>query len=332
MIKNKFLTVFSPVTITGGSSHQIPNFERFSVEEATKTFLWDNNRKVSWMECGDPKGFPVFFAHGCPGSRLEILFMDEKARQHGFRVIVFERPGFGRSDLIKGYPLLAFAKDLEKMADELKIKKFGLIGWSSGGPPVLAAAYHLPKRAAFVFSLSGYTDFGKFEDAKNLMAEHQLYGPELFDTSPRLFMRVLKMVRWTDIHLPNFYFKLAKEEMSLPDRKILQDPLIADLFIRDQEEAMVAGTRQIFQDLTIQWEPWDFDVTQITVPTYIFQGKQDSFVPWQFGQHLADMIPNAKQELYEDRGHLFILEPSFQDELFHLAAELVNDSIWQRKY
>jgi len=325
MIRNQGL-----IFMMGGFSNQILNqatdLERFAVEEESETFIWDNNRNVSWMECGDPKGFPVFFAHGCPGSRLEIIFLDEKARQYGFRIIVFERPGFGRSDLIKGYPLLAFARDLEKMADALKIEKFGLIGWSSGGPPVLAAAHHMSERAAFVFSLSGYTDFGKFEDAKNLMAEHNLYGPKLFETSPKLFNRVVKMVRWTDIHLPNFYFKLAKEEMSLPDRKILQDPQVAALFIRNQEEAMVAGARQIFQDLITQWEPWDFDIKQITVPAYIFQGRRDSFVPWQFAQHLADNIPAAELHLYEDKGHLFILAPDFQEELFRLAKKAVKNS------
>lgn len=317
--------------MAGGSSNQPSNqptdFERFAVEEATETFIWDNNRKVCWMECGDPKGFPVFFAHGCPGSRLEIVFLDKKAREHGFRIIVFERPGFGKSDFIKSYPLLLFARDLERLADALKIEKFGLIGWSSGSPLVLAAAYHMPKRAAFVFSLSGYTDFGKYEDAKGLMAEHKLYGPKLFENSPRLFKRVLKMVRWADIHLPNFYFKMAKGEMSLPDRKILNDPKVADLFIRDQEEAMVSGSRGILQDLTTQWEFWDFDLKQITVPAYIFQGKQDSFVPWQFSKHLAGSIPEAVLKLYEDRGHLFIMESSFQDTLFSLAKKAMKNSL-----
>ncbi|MBC2717473.1 MAG: alpha/beta hydrolase [Desulfobacteraceae bacterium] len=326
MSGNKFLSIFFLVIITGCSTYKTSDLELFMTEEATKTFFWDNKRNVSWMECGDPKGFPVFFAHGCPGSRLENIFLDEKARQYGFRIIVFDRPGFGRSDFIEGYPLLLFARDLERVADELKIEKFGLIGWSSGGPPVLAAAYHMPKRAAFVFSVSGYTDFGKYEDAKGLMAKYKLYGPKLSENRPRLFNGAVEMVRWTDIHLPNFYFKMAKEEMSLPDRNILNDPHVADLFIRNQKEAMVSGTRGIIQDLTTQWAPWDFDFKLIKVPAYIFQGKQDSFVPWQFAQHLADNIPDAKLYLYEDRGHLFILERSSQEEIFRLAAELVKDS------
>jgi len=309
-----------------GSSYKTADLERFAVEEETKTFIWDNNRNVSWMECGDPKGFPIFFAHGGPGSRLEIIFLDENSRQYGFRIIVFERPGLGKSGFVQGYPLLLFAKDLEKMADALNIEKFGLIGWSSGGPPVLAAAYHMPERAVFAFSVSGYTDFGVYKDAKNLMAEYDLYGPNLSENQPLLFNQVLRMVRWADLHLPNFYLKVAKEEMCLPDRKILNDPQVADLFIRDQEEALISGTRGILQDLTTQWEPWDFDLKQITVPTYIFQGKQDSFVPWQFAKNLADNIPAAKLSLYENRGHLFILEPSFQEDLFELAKKIMRDS------
>jgi pimeloyl-ACP methyl ester carboxylesterase len=323
-----FLSNLFQVTIPGKLSDQTTDFESFSVEEARKTFFWDNNRNVSWMECGDPEGFPVFFAHGCPGSRLEIIFLDAKARKHGFRIIVFDRPGFGRSDYIEGYPLLSFARDLERMADELHIEKFGLIGWSSGGPPVLAAAYHMPERTAFVFSVSGYTDFGKFEDAKSLLDEFDLYGPNFFEHSPRLFDRVLKILRWTDLYLPNFYLKLAKEEMSLPDRKILSDHHIADLFIRDQEEATVSGTEGVLQDLITQWEPWDFDLQQVTVPAYIFQGKQDTFVPWQFAQHLGDNIPAAKLHLYEDRGHLYILDQDFQDELFSLAKQIMKNSFY----
>lgn len=320
------LIVFFMIIITGCILHKTPDLELFLAEEASDIFLWDNTRTVSWMECGDPKGFPIFFAHGCPGSRLEIIFLDAKARKHGFRIIVFERPGFGRSDYVEGYPLLSFAKDIERMADELHIERFGLMGWSSGGPPVLAAAYHMPERAAFVFSVSGYTDFGRFEDAKDLMAEYKLYGPELSENRPRLFNRLVDIVSWTDRHLPNFYFKMAKGEMCLPDRKILENSHVADLFIRDQSESMVAGTQGVLQDLITQWEPWDFDLQQVTVSAYIFQGKQDTFVPWQFAKHLAENISAAELRLYEDRGHLYILDQDFQDELFSLAKEIMKNS------
>ena len=34
-------------------------------------------------EAGDPAGFPLFYAHGNPGSRLELALLDADARRHG---------------------------------------------------------------------------------------------------------------------------------------------------------------------------------------------------------------------------------------------------------
>jgi hypothetical protein len=109
--------IFLFLTILAGCSMYEPSeLEVFMADEATHVFLWENNRKVSWMTCGDPQGFPIFFAHGCPGSRLEIIFLDAQARKYGLKIIVFERPGFGRSDYIDGYAILSFADDLFHIA------------------------------------------------------------------------------------------------------------------------------------------------------------------------------------------------------------------------
>jgi len=106
----------------------------FDIEEGETRIFARGSRKLAWMASGDPAGFPVFFAHGCPGSRLEVAFLADQARNQGFRIIGFDRPGFGRSDFVDGYGLRSFAEDLNALADDLDIKKFGLIGWSSGGP------------------------------------------------------------------------------------------------------------------------------------------------------------------------------------------------------
>lgn len=287
--------------------------------------VWEKKREVAWMERGDPFGFPVFYAHGNPGSRLELLFLDQKARQYGFRLIVFERPGFGKSDYIEGYPLLAFAQDLKRLADKLAIQYFGLIGWSSGGPPVFAAAYHVPARVRFVFSIAGYTNFGEFCDAKRLMAGYDLYGSALMENRFWLLNGLARFARWTDLHLPNFYFKMARGDMTAPDRRILDDPEIAELFMRNQQEALAPGIEGAIQDLETQWAPWEFSLTEIRAPAHIFQGRQDAFVPPEFAEHMSCRIPEAELHMYPDWGHLFVLRPCFQDELFCLARRFTQN-------
>jgi len=282
-----------------------------------------NQRKLAWIEGGDPEGFPVFFAHGAPGSRLELQFFANKAKKYGLRLIACDRPGFGKSDFIKGYPLLAFADDLERLADAMKISRFGLIGWSSGGPPVLAAARQMPGRLSFVFSVAGYTNFGEYPDALKLMAEYNLYGPRLSANHPRLFTTILKLLRGTGLHLPTVYLNMAKRAMKHADRRVLCDPEIARRFVRDHQEGLAAGIRGMIQDLRTQYAPWEFSLNEIRVPVHVFQGQQDVFVPWQFAGHLAAAILHAELHLYEDLGHLLLLQPNQQDELFALARSLI---------
>ena len=284
---------------------------------------WDG-RKVAWLERGDVNGFPVFYAHGNPGSRLELLFLDEKALEYGIRLIVLDRPGLGQSDYVPDYNLLDFASDIERLANEKGIEQFGLIGWSSGGPPVLATAHQLPKRVKFAISVSGYTNFGEYDEARELMKSYNLRGPELSENRPRLFNQAVKLVRWTDLQLPNFYMKMAEAEMPAPDRAILEDKQIAELFIRNQQEALKQGTEGAIQDLEVQWAPWSVSLKDINVPVYIYQGKKDTFVPWKFGEHLANTIPGASLTLMPDAGHLMPLDPVFQDELFTMVLRHID--------
>ncbi|UZE96503.1 alpha/beta fold hydrolase [Alkalimarinus alittae] len=285
-----------------------------------KVSVW-GERNVAWLERGNPKGFPVFYAHGNPGSRLELLFLDQKAKEYDVRLIAIDRPGLGQSDYVADYDLLDFASDIERLADEQGIQQFGLLGWSSGGPPVLAVAHHLPKRAKFAISVSGYTNFGELDNARELMKRYDLRGPEMSKERPKLFNQAVKLIRWTDITLPNFYMKMAEAEMADYDRNILEDKHVADIFMRNQEEALQQGIKGTIQDLEVQWAPWGFSLTDINVPVYIFQGQKDTFVPWKFAEHMAKTIPNAELHLKPDAGHLIPLDPVHQDEIFSIILK-----------
>ncbi len=299
-------------------------YEETPIDNGIAHYSEWNGRKVAWLERGDVNGFPVFYAHGNPGSRLELLFLDQKAQQYGIRLIVLDRPGLGQSDYIPEYGLLDFASDIERLADEKGIEEFGLIGWSSGGPPVLATAYQLPERVRFAISVSGYTDFGEFDQAQQLMSNYDLRGPELSAKRPTLFNRAVELVRWTDLKLPHFYMKMAEAEMPEPDRAILQDKQTAELFMRNQQEALKQGVEGTIQDLEVQWAPWPFSLKDISVPVYIYQGQKDTFVPWPFAEHMARTIPNATLTLKPDSGHLMPLDPIFQDEIFKVVLNYVE--------
>jgi len=50
---------------------------------------------------------------------------------------------------------------------------------------------------------------------------------------------------------------------------ILEDKQVAELFMRNQQEALQQGTEGAIQDLEVQWAPWSFCLEDIHVPVHI---------------------------------------------------------------
>lgn len=69
-----------------------------------KTILLSDGRTLAYAEYGalslskgsDPRGAPVFFFHGIPGSRI-FRPPDEITAKMGVRLICVDRPGYGLS-------------------------------------------------------------------------------------------------------------------------------------------------------------------------------------------------------------------------------------------
>ncbi|MEN6508478.1 MAG: alpha/beta hydrolase [Smithella sp.] len=293
----------------------------------TTQMLTVRGHRLAVAEAGDPTGFPVFYAHGNPGSRLELALLDQDARRFGYRLIVFDRPGFGKSPLIKPYSLKDFAEDLATLADLKKIAHFGLIGWSSGVPPVIATSYYYPQRVEFTFAISGYTDFSRFPDAQQFMADKGLPGAKLAQNHPLAFSVTVWGVRHVDLYRPDFYLREAVEKMPPFDRRMLDSPASACLFMRTQQEGVRQGSDGAVQDLNVQWRYWGFEMSAVKNPVQIMQGEADVFVPQEFGRHLSANLANGRLHLFPGKGHLLPFSSDFREEMFSQARQLQKISL-----
>src|ERR687885_582984 len=92
-----------------------------------------DGRTLAWAEHGDPEGAVVLGCHGSPSSRLE-RHVDDVAdyRRWGVRLVVPDRPGFGRSDPQPGRRVVDWPADVA-----------GVLGARGGGARGRAA----PRRA-----------------------------------------------------------------------------------------------------------------------------------------------------------------------------------------
>lgn len=97
-----------------------------------------DGRTLTYTVAGDPDGRPVVAHHGTPGSRLFAALLDEPARAAGVRLLVPDRPGFGRSDP----PSAEYAPGASLLpvltADSLDAAP--VLAFSGGAPAALATA------------------------------------------------------------------------------------------------------------------------------------------------------------------------------------------------
>ena len=79
-------------------------------------------------------GSPVVLIHGYPLSGASWEKQTPTLLNAGYRVITYDRRGFGRSSQpTSGYNYDTFAEDLHKVITHLKLDSFALVGFSMGG-------------------------------------------------------------------------------------------------------------------------------------------------------------------------------------------------------
>jgi hypothetical protein len=89
--------------------------------------LLPDGRKLGYAQYGSQTGRAILFVHGHPGSRLEGAHLHDLGLKLGARIIAADRPGMGLSSPQPDRTLLDHPKDLEHLADHLKLESYGVL-------------------------------------------------------------------------------------------------------------------------------------------------------------------------------------------------------------
>ena len=281
-------------------------------------------RKLVYLETGDTTGFPIFFAHGSPGTCLEGHIFSEKAKQYGFRFISVERPGMGHTLAVSKRHMSDAGNDILLLADMLNIDKFGVMGWSGGGAPAIATAYVTPSsRLKFCLVCAGYTNLN-FKGAYKLIPPVDRIGYLLANYFPFGLRAMFAMLGFFAVHYPEQYLKSISNSISVKDIKYLGDPKIRKLFLSDQASCFESGAKGVSIDAKLNYLPWDFELSDVMSPVDIFHGTNDHFVPFCFSEQSQHDLSSANLHQLDKEGHLFPFH--HQDLLFGVARKRLESS------
>jgi pimeloyl-ACP methyl ester carboxylesterase len=268
-----------------------------------------DGRTLEVLTAGDPDGFPWLFHGGSPTAAAPYQYLDDVARSLGLRMVTFSRPGYGGSTRRPAPGRMADdVAESVNVLDHLEIGDFITLGWSGGGPRALACAALLPDRCRAAATLAGVAPcdaegldwLAGMADENRAEYDAAAAGPEAYE--PFIVEHVLPMLTATPDQLHEALGGLATPV----DAAVVTDEF-ADWLSRTFHAAAAQGTVGVRDDGLAAVAPWGFDLADVRVPVAVWQGRQDSMVPFAHGEWLAAHVPGAEAHLFEHEGHLSLV-------------------------
>jgi pimeloyl-ACP methyl ester carboxylesterase len=272
--------------------------------------LADGRRLDTWVG-GDAEGPTVVYFHGTPAGRLQAALGDGAARRAGVRLVAFSRPGYGASS-DAATTLTSVARDALELADLLGADSFATLGASGGGPYALATAALAPDRVCAVGVVAGVGPLAQLDPrvthdpavrlalagdvAAAVALNDELFGPPP-DTSPGA----------SDAEVVDRFSAMAPEAERSAFPPEMLEPWASDL--RDAVPTFRGASR----DSLAFAAGWDFELSSVQAPVWLWYGERDQLVPLEHGWWLRDRLARPTFVLREGAGHLATLMPHWTE-------------------
>ena len=272
-----------------------------------RTVTTPDGRSLDVLDSGGD-GLPLLYHSGTPGGAVPWPAGIEAARRSGLRWVTYSRPGYGSSTPKPGRTVADAAADSAMVLDALGIGDFVSLGWSGGGPHVLACAALLPDRCRGIATIASAAPCDEPDlDFLAGMAEDNVEEFTLAMKGREVLVPAIEKMAQT-------YRSVTGEQivealgglLGAPDLAALKGPL-ADYIAALAREAVRVGVDGWVEDDLAFCAPWAFDLASITVPVAIWQGSEDLMVPRSHGEWLARHVPGARPHVLEGVGHVSLV-------------------------
>ena len=236
------------------------------------------------------KGRPVVLTHAWPLSGEIWETQAAALAQAGFRVIAYDRRGFGRSDQPgRGYDFDTFADDLARIIEELQLRDAALIGYSMGGGEVVRYfSRHRGRsvvKAGFVGAAASY--LLKTPD-----------NPDGIDAA--VFDGMKAGVRGDRRSYLRGVLKDVFFDVSKPSTVSVTPAMLEHWLDVAMQADPVATERCIDAFNATDFRP---ELAAVTVPSLVLHGTADIPVPLALARATARGIPGSKLVEYERVSH-----------------------------
>jgi pimeloyl-ACP methyl ester carboxylesterase len=188
-------------------------------------------------------------------------------------------------------------------ADALNIDRFGVWGYSGGGPYAVACLAKLAPRISDAAICAGMGEVGVFAEPGDFeKTDRQMLS--LAIKHPAIGRAMMSIGAWLARKAPKAAVKSFLKQLSASDREVVaalgEPEEVMALFTR----AFTNGPYGVVADYAAVAQPWQCDLSVVTLPSTIWHGTADTMVPYRHAEQLAARLPKSTLHTWDGEGHL----------------------------
>ena len=273
-----------------------------------------NKKQLCYRDYGPKDGRPLIIFHNTFGSRYHIPYdyepILEKANR---RIIVPERPGYGRSDVMKNY-LPNWHDFFIEFLDQINVDQYCLLGNVYGSPIALKFASEHPNGINKLILTS--PTFFNHANQKSSMGDLMKGTGNLVAFSKILAVKMFKLWMKSMKYDPDRYvrnmihqYSGSAEQQKIKDEKFIQRLILN--YIESQKNESSSSAEDSLFCLT----PLNLDFSKIELPIEIWLGDEDLLIPADTAREICAPLPNKTFNIR--KGHS-------EDIFYHLFEEIIH--------
>jgi pimeloyl-ACP methyl ester carboxylesterase len=255
--------------------------------------MYGQDVRMAYMDvpaAGQPNGRTVMLFHGMNFGGFYFGGIIDQLRQQGFRVVVPDQIGFGRSSkAIIPYNFHDMALNSRQLITSLGITRISIVGHSMGG--MLAAR--------FAASFPDITDRAVIYNPIGLQDPRYVHPWTSAEDAYKAAVAETNDQRWQGFYsnIRRYFPPGAWKPEYLKYVRILYAPTLSADWPR------LAMVHAIYRQIT-SLDPVDYDWPKIKVKTLVIGGALDTPDFPERARHIAETIPGAELVLLPGLGHV----------------------------
>jgi len=255
------------------------------VSDESEFFDMDRFR-IHYIDIG--KGRPVIMVHGFADSTYCWHENVKPLVNNGFRTILIDQPGLGRSDIPSEEYIFSVenqASAVMALADHLGLEHFDIVGVSMGGGICLYLALKYPEKIR-----------------KTIVIDPVCYNPP--GHGLRSILSLPGMETMASIFSGNWAVKMALKDVYFDDAKV--DHVLVDEYSRflnkpHYSRVITSLLTQYFSD---EFHNMTKSYETLKPELLIIWGENDKWIPLDFGKTLQKTLPDAQLKIISECGHV----------------------------